>query len=108
LSETSRSYKAELVGVFGYPVAENPTVVMQEAAVPNVHADHASFLVFPKKSLVPLAATLHRAPNRVNATHSQYWICCLALVQKQLPYFGLKLQAKAARKTEVILGQVLS
>jgi shikimate dehydrogenase len=32
LSETSRSYQAELVGVFGYPVAENPTVVMQEAA----------------------------------------------------------------------------
>lgn len=26
------SYKAELVGVFGYPVAENPTCVMQEAA----------------------------------------------------------------------------
>ena len=27
-----RSYKAELVGVFGFPVAENPTGVMQEAA----------------------------------------------------------------------------
>ena len=26
------SYKAELVGVLGYPVAENPTCVMQEAA----------------------------------------------------------------------------
>jgi shikimate dehydrogenase len=26
------NYKAELVGVFGYPVAENPTCVMQEAA----------------------------------------------------------------------------
>ncbi len=26
------SYKAELVGVFGHPVAENPTIVMQEAA----------------------------------------------------------------------------
>lgn len=26
------NYKAELVGVFGYPVAENPTVVMHEAA----------------------------------------------------------------------------
>lgn len=26
------SYRAELVGVFGYPVAENPTIVMQEAA----------------------------------------------------------------------------
>ena len=30
MTET-KSYKAELVGVFGYPVAENPTVVMQEA-----------------------------------------------------------------------------
>jgi shikimate dehydrogenase len=29
-SETN--YKSELVGVFGYPVAENPTIVMQEAA----------------------------------------------------------------------------
>jgi shikimate dehydrogenase len=26
------NYKAELVGVFGYPVAENPTIAMQEAA----------------------------------------------------------------------------
>jgi shikimate dehydrogenase len=26
------NFKAELVGVFGYPVAENPTIVMQEAA----------------------------------------------------------------------------
>ncbi len=26
------NYKAELVGVLGYPVAENPTIVMQEAA----------------------------------------------------------------------------
>jgi shikimate dehydrogenase len=26
------SYKSELVGVFGHPVAENPTIIMQEAA----------------------------------------------------------------------------
>ena len=26
------SYKADLVGVFGHPVAENPTIVMEEAA----------------------------------------------------------------------------
>jgi shikimate dehydrogenase len=32
MSKATRSYKAELVGVFGYPVAENPTGVMQEAA----------------------------------------------------------------------------
>ena len=29
---SSPNYKAELVGVFGHPVSENPTVVMQEAA----------------------------------------------------------------------------
>jgi hypothetical protein len=29
---SEKTYKAELVGVFGYPVAENPTIVMQEAA----------------------------------------------------------------------------
>lgn len=29
---TTQNYKAELVGVFGHPVAENPTIVMQEAA----------------------------------------------------------------------------
>ena len=27
-----KNYKAELVGVFGHPVAENPTIIMQEAA----------------------------------------------------------------------------
>jgi len=32
MSSTQANYKAELVGVFGYPVAENPTIVMQEAA----------------------------------------------------------------------------
>jgi shikimate dehydrogenase len=32
MSEATKTYKAELVGVFGYPVAENPTGVMQEAA----------------------------------------------------------------------------
>jgi hypothetical protein len=29
----AKSYKTELVGVFGYPVAENPTGMMQEAAL---------------------------------------------------------------------------
>jgi shikimate dehydrogenase len=28
----AKNYKSELVGVFGHPVAENPTIVMQEAA----------------------------------------------------------------------------
>ncbi len=32
MSSAPKSYLAELVGVFGYPVAENPTGVMQEAA----------------------------------------------------------------------------
>jgi shikimate dehydrogenase len=32
MNKEPQSYKAELVGVFGHPVAENPTGVMQEAA----------------------------------------------------------------------------
>jgi shikimate dehydrogenase len=32
MSQAAKSYQAELVGVFGSPVAENPTGVMQEAA----------------------------------------------------------------------------
>lgn len=32
MGEATQSYKAELVGVFGYPVEENPTVLLQEAA----------------------------------------------------------------------------
>jgi shikimate dehydrogenase len=32
MSKSTQSYKAELVGVFGYPVAENPTVLLHEAA----------------------------------------------------------------------------
>ena len=31
------NYKAELVGVFGFPVSENPTVVMQEAGFQALH-----------------------------------------------------------------------
>lgn len=34
---SSPNYKAELVGVFGHPVSENPTVVMQEAAFQALH-----------------------------------------------------------------------
>ena len=30
MSEEAPSYRAELVGVFGHPVAENPTIIMQE------------------------------------------------------------------------------
>lgn len=33
------SYKSELVGVFGHPVAENPTIVMQEAAFRELGLD---------------------------------------------------------------------
>ncbi|MBF9015830.1 MULTISPECIES: shikimate dehydrogenase [unclassified Oceanispirochaeta] len=34
-----RSYKSELVGVFGHPVAENPTIVMLEAAFKELNMD---------------------------------------------------------------------
>ncbi len=45
MSEQPRSYRAELVGVFGYPVAENPTVVMQEAGF----RDRGLFFVLASK-----------------------------------------------------------
>ncbi len=32
MTSQAKNYKAELVGVFGHPVAENPTIIMQEAA----------------------------------------------------------------------------
>ena len=35
----SVTYKSELVGVFGHPVAENPTIVMQEAAFEELGLD---------------------------------------------------------------------
>jgi shikimate dehydrogenase len=39
LSQT-KSYKSELVGVFGHPVAENPTIVMMEAAFREAGLDY--------------------------------------------------------------------
>ncbi len=33
----AKNYKSELVGVFGHPVAENPTIVMQEAAFKDLN-----------------------------------------------------------------------
>ncbi|MBD3305475.1 shikimate dehydrogenase [candidate division KSB3 bacterium] len=44
------NYKAELVGVFGHPVAENPTIVMQEAAfqAKNLHWRYLTIEVYPE------------------------------------------------------------
>lgn len=44
------SYKAELVGVFGSPVAENPTIVMQEAAfrAMNLNWRYLTIEVYPE------------------------------------------------------------
>jgi shikimate dehydrogenase len=44
------NYKAELVGVFGHPVAENPTIVMQEAAFQalNLNWRYLTIEVIPK------------------------------------------------------------
>ena len=43
------NYKAELVGVFGHPVAENPTIVMQEAAFRELglHWRYLTIEVYP-------------------------------------------------------------
>jgi shikimate dehydrogenase len=35
----NQSYKSELVGVFGHPVAENPTIIMLEAAFKELNLD---------------------------------------------------------------------
>ena len=44
------NYKSELVGVFGHPVAENPTVVMQEAAFQALNLDwrYLTIEVYPE------------------------------------------------------------
>ncbi|RME97494.1 MAG: shikimate dehydrogenase [Chloroflexi bacterium] len=44
------NYKAELVGVFGHPVAENPTIVMQEAAFRalNLNWRYLTIEVYPQ------------------------------------------------------------
>ncbi|MBN1220788.1 MAG: shikimate dehydrogenase [Anaerolineae bacterium] len=44
------NYKAELVGVFGHPVAENPTIVMQEAAFQalNLNWRYLTIEVYPQ------------------------------------------------------------
>lgn len=36
---SEQSYKSELVGVFGHPIAENPTIVMQEAGFRALNLD---------------------------------------------------------------------
>ena len=43
------NYKAELVGVFGHPVDENPTIIMQEAAFRalNLNWRYLTIEVFP-------------------------------------------------------------
>jgi shikimate dehydrogenase len=44
------NYKSELVGVFGHPVAENPTIVMQEAAFQKMGLDwrYLTIEVYPQ------------------------------------------------------------
>lgn len=44
------NYKAELVGVFGHPVAENPTIVLQEAAfrAMNLNWRYLTLEVYPE------------------------------------------------------------
>ncbi len=51
------NYKAELVGVFGHPVAENPSIVMQEAAFKELGLNwrYLTIEVFPED----LAAAIH-------------------------------------------------
>lgn len=63
--QNSPNYKAELVGVLGHPVAENPTVVMQEAAFQalNLNWRYLTIEVYPQD--------LERAINGIRAMHFQ-------------------------------------
>jgi len=58
-----KSYKEELVGVFGHPVAENPTVVMQQAAFNHLQLQwrYLTVEVFPDD--LPDAVRALRALN---------------------------------------------
>ncbi len=51
------NYKAELVGVFGYPVAENPTILMQEAAFQalNLNWRYLTIEVYPEDLAVAVS-----------------------------------------------------
>src|SRR5574342_186746 len=51
------SHKAELVGVFGHPVAENPTIVMQEAAFHALDLDwrYLTIEVYPEDLAAAMA-----------------------------------------------------
>ena len=67
------NYKSELVGVFGYPVAENPTCVMQEAAFAalNLQWRYLTLEVKPDAYFEPWTNTYTVTPDvdiLVNAT----------------------------------------
>lgn len=55
------NYKSELVGVFGYPVAENPTIVMQEAAFQALGLNWRYLNIEVKPDDLPAAMTGLRA-----------------------------------------------
>ena len=57
------NYKYELVGVFGYPVAENPTCVMQEAAFAELGLQWRYLTVEVKPEALPDAVKGLRAMN---------------------------------------------
>ena len=48
------NYKAELVGVFGHPVAENPTIVMIEAAFRDIGLNwrYLTIEVYPEEPVI--------------------------------------------------------
>lgn len=59
----TRNYKSELVGVFGYPVAENPTVVMMEAAFRHLKLDWRYLTIEVKPESLAAAVEGIRAFN---------------------------------------------
>jgi shikimate dehydrogenase len=67
---SNSNYKAELVGVFGYPVSENPTVVMQEAGFQALQLNwrYLTIEVFPQDLKAAMQAVRALNMKGINLT----------------------------------------
>jgi shikimate dehydrogenase len=86
----SINYKDELVGVFGHPVAENPTVVMQEAAfkATGLNWRYLTIEVLPKDLADAIAGLRAMNMRGVNLT-IPHKITVLAYLDEIAPDAGL-------------------
>lgn len=61
--QMNKSYRDELVGVFGYPIDENPTVVIQEAAFKALNLPYRYFTMMVKPDDLEVAMKGLKAMN---------------------------------------------